>query len=56
MDRVVCPVCSNEIKPVAFGDGMVWVCCGKVAHSLSRAEESKGKPVRSDKKAEKPNA
>lgn len=43
MNRVVCPVCSNEIKPVAFGDGLVWVCCGKVAHSVSRVEESKRK-------------
>lgn len=51
--KVVCPVCSKEIRPVSFGDGLVWVCCGKVAHSVSRAEKFKDKTAEDDAKAER---
>lgn len=53
MIKVVCPVCSKEIRPVSFGDGLVWVCCGKVAHSVSRAEKFKDKTAEDDAKAER---
>ncbi len=56
MSKVICPVCSKEINPVSFGEGLVWVCCGKVAHSVSRAEKSKEKPAKDDSKVKEPKA
>jgi hypothetical protein len=48
--KVVCQVCSQEIRPVSFGDGLVWVCCGKVAHSVAREEKPKEQPAKVDSK------
>lgn len=54
MKKVVCPVCSQEIKPVSFGDGIVWVCCGKVVNSVSRQNEVRKLEALGDSKAESP--
>jgi len=42
--EIVCAVCGNEIRPVDFGGGRVWVCCGKVAHSELRPDPGARKP------------
>jgi len=43
VEEIMCPVCGNEIRPVDFGGGRVWVCCGKVAHSEPRRVTAAGK-------------
>jgi len=52
VDEIFCPVCAREIRPVEFGGGRVWVCCGKVAHSASHKDKSKKRGAEGDQKAE----
>jgi len=41
MKKVVCPSCSQDVQPVSYGGGWVWVCCGKVLHSAARSDVSR---------------
>jgi hypothetical protein len=52
VNKVVCPVCSSEIRPVSFGDGIVWVCCGKVVNSVSRRDQVRKQETQDDSNAE----
>ena len=48
MNKIICPLCAKEIKPVEYGNGWLWICCGKVVHNTSRLEESKRKREEGD--------
>lgn len=39
MNQIFCPHCDKEIKPIEYGNGWLWVCCGKVVHNASRPDE-----------------
>jgi hypothetical protein len=41
LNQILCPHCSKEIKPIEYGNGWLWVCCGKVIHNSSRLDASK---------------
>jgi len=40
VNQIFCPQCGKEIKPVEYGNGWLWVCCGKVVRNASRLDES----------------
>jgi predicted amidophosphoribosyltransferase len=40
VNQIFCPQCAKEIKPIEYGNGWLWVCCGKVVHNASRLDES----------------
>jgi len=41
MTEIFCPLCAKEIKPIEYGNGWLWVCCGKVVHNSSRRNDTK---------------
>jgi predicted amidophosphoribosyltransferase len=42
VNQIFCPHCDKEIKPIEYGNGWLWVCCGKVVHNSSCLDESRG--------------
>jgi len=48
LNQIICPHCSKEIKPIEYGNGLLWVCCGKVVHNSSRLDESRRGLAESD--------
>ncbi len=48
MNQIFCPQCEKEIKPIEYGNGWLWVCCGKVVHNSSRLDELKKGKAASD--------
>lgn len=48
MNQIFCPHCEKEIKPIEYGNGWLWVCCGKVVHNSSRLDELKKLYAESD--------
>jgi hypothetical protein len=49
VNQIICPRCNKEIKPIEYGNGWLWVCCGKVVHNSSRLDESGRMGAESDK-------
>jgi hypothetical protein len=39
MKKIICPLCAKEIKRVEYGNGWLWICCGKVVHNAARLDE-----------------
>lgn len=48
VNKIVCPLCAREINPIEYGNGRLWICCGKVVHNAGRLDEPKEKQAEGD--------